>query len=185
MNIKIKKEESFLVGIDFQEKLMAVIESSDQVEAAAAKLIRGAKVMSIPVIITQQYTKGLGATVNSVTGALGEFDYVEKNTFSCLKTPEFSNAVYGMAAAGRKTVVLCGVETHICVQQTAIELLEAGFCVFVAADCVGSRQKKNSDIALARISQAGAYVTTYESVLYEWLESSQMPEFKEISDIVK
>lgn len=183
--IKIKKENSLLVAIDYQEKLMPAIEGEKAIEEKAAGLIKGARILEVPILITQQYTKGLGKTVAKITEALGEFDYVEKNTFSCMKTPEFANAIFGMAAAGRKTIVLCGVETHICVQQTALDLLDAGFDVFVVADCSGSRTSENNQTALARMTQAGAFVTTYESVLYEWLESSKTQGFKEISQIVK
>lgn len=183
--IKIKKENSLLVAIDFQEKLMPAIDGAKEIAEKASKLIKGARILDVPVLVSQQYTKGLGKTETDVAEALGEFDYVEKNTFSCMKTPEFANAVFGMAAAGRKTIVLCGVETHICVQQTVLELLDAGFDVFVAADCSGSRKTIDHDIALQRMSRAGAFITTYESVLYEWLEDSKAQGFKEISALVK
>lgn len=179
---RIEKEDAVLVVIDLQEKLMPAIEDTSQLEATIVKLISGTKVLGIPTLVTQQYTKGLGETVNSIAGALGEYQPIDKFTFSSLQTEAFAEA---LKATGKKTVIICGVEAHICVQQTSLELLEAGYDVFVVADCVGSRQGSNCQIALNRMAQAGAVITTYESVLYELLRSAKAEGFKQISNIVK
>ena len=138
--------------------------------------------MGIPVVVTQQYTKGLGMTIPPVAEAIGDSAYFEKTSFSAFGCPEFVEA---FEAAGRRTVLVTGTETHICVEQTTKDLLERGYTVFIVADCVASRTAANRDLALRRMENAGAVITNYESVLYELLGGSYAPEFKAISKIVK
>lgn len=178
----MKKEDTILIAIDFQERLMPVMQGRDEVEDRSAKLISGAKVLGLPVIVTQQYTKGIGETTEKIAEALGDFTHVEKTAFSSMNNDDFREKI---ASYGKKTAVVCGVEAHICVQQTVLQLLDEGYSVYLAADCVSSRNAYDRDVALARMREAGAVVTTYESILYELLGDSRAEGFKEISKIVK
>jgi len=174
--------DSVLVVIDCQTKLMPAIKDTDVLEDTVIKLAKGIKVLDVPVIVTQQYTKGLGPTTDAICEALGEFEPVEKTTFSAMGCPEFVEA---MKASGRKNVIMTGTETHICVEQTTLELLDAGYNVYLVQDCVGSRKENDKNIACRRMAAAGAVVTTYEAVLYELLKGAKVEGFKAISAIVK
>ncbi|HIU25944.1 MAG TPA: hydrolase [Candidatus Copromorpha excrementigallinarum] len=178
----IMEREATLVVVDVQERLMPVMSGREELEERLARLVKGMKALGIPVVVTQQYTKGIGKTIPSVAGALGEFTHVEKTSFGCMRTEEFKERLERL---GNKTVVLCGVEAHICVQQTALQLLEAGYRVYLVVDCIGSRNEEDKVWAVARMGEAGAVITTYESVLYEIMGDSRAAEFKEISAIVK
>ena len=183
MDIKrIKKEDAILTAIDFQEKLLPAMFEAEKVEAAAIKLAAGLNVMGVPEIVTTQYAKGLGPTVPAVEEALGEFEPIDKSSFSAWNNEEYKSA---LQKSGRKTVILMGIETHICVEQTALDLLENGYTVFVPADCVQSRNPVNKELSLRRMEAAGVVITCAESILYELLGSSRAAEFKAISAIVK
>lgn len=183
MNIKrIKKENTILTSIDFQEKLLPAMFEADKVEAAAVKLAAGLDVLGVPKLVTTQYAKGLGATVAPVAEALGDFEPIDKSSFSAWKNEEYKSA---LEESGRRTVILVGIETHICVEQTALDLLENGYTVFVPADCVQSRNPINKELSLRRMEAAGVVITCWESILYELLGSSRAAEFKAISAIVK
>jgi len=161
---------------------MPAIHCSEELEQKAAALIRGCHILAVPMLITQQYTKGLGETVPLIKNALGDFDPIEKTAFSCCKEESFKDALY---KTDRKSIIVTGVEAHICVQQTVLELLEDEYSVYVVADCTGSRTETDYRIALRRMEQAGAILTTMESILFEMLESADHPKRKEISNIVK
>ena len=178
----MNREDTVLVIIDCQTKLMPAIKDTEELEATVVKLAKGAKTLDLPVIVTQQYTKGLGPTVDSLNEVLGEYEPVEKTTFSAMGAPEFVEAI---KAAGRKNILMTGVETHICVQQTTLELLEAGYNVYLIQDCVGSRKDSDKTAACQRMAAAGAVVTTYEAALYEILKGAKEEGFKAISAIVK
>jgi len=178
----LDRNDTIFVAIDFQEKLMPVMSNLEKLEATAAKLARGMKELGIPAIVTQQYTKGIGETVPAIAEAIGAFEPVEKTSFSCLGCPDF---VERLEAAGKKNVVVCGIEAHICVQQTVLELLERGYHVHLVVDCISSRDEMNKMWAISRMGEAGAQITTYEAVLYELLQNSKADGFKAISKIVK
>lgn len=180
--MKLKKEESILLLIDFQEKLMPAMKNKEELEAAVLKLAKGCKILDIPVLISQQYTKGLGQTIPTLKEAIGEFDPIEKTSFSCCGEPSFITA---LEKAGKKTVIVAGIEAHICVQQTVIQLLEAGYKVFLVNDCVASRSNNDKKYAQRRMAESGAVGTTYEAVLFELLENAKAPGFKEISNLIK
>ena len=180
--LKIERDDAIFVAIDFQERLLPVMHDCETLEAKAAKLVKGMRTLNIPIIVTQQYTKGLGQTVPSIAEALGEFTPIEKTSFSCLGEEAFVDAI---EASDKGTVILAGVEAHICVEQTAIDLLRDGYEVAIVADCIQSRDPQNKEITLQRLAQAGAIVTSYESVLHELLGGSKASEFKAISAIVK
>lgn len=186
INYNIKREDAIFVAVDFQEKLMPAMKSADDVEEAAEKLIKGLRILEVPVIFTQQYTKGLGMTVEPLRKACGEkdeaFEYIEKTTFSAVKEPAFVSA---LQRSGKKTVIIGGVEAHICVQQTVLDLLENGYHVFVAVDCIGSRSNTDKKYSQRRMSEAGAVGTTFESILFELCGGAKDPSFKQISALVK
>jgi nicotinamidase-related amidase len=183
---RLKKDDAILVVIDFQEKLMPAMAGREEVEDKAARLIRGCRELGVPVVVTQQYTRGLGQTVPAVAEALGEFEPIEKVTFSCCSASEFNDALEELGGEqGRNSIIIIGCETHICVEQTALDLMGIGYNVFLVADGVQSRSCEHKEISLRRMEAAGAVVTNYESVLYEMLMSAKAPQFKAISAIVK
>ena len=181
-SFRIDRAETVLVMIDFQGRLMPAMKDHEELEESVVKLVRGIRVLDVPVIVTQQYTKGLGPTIESIAHALGDFSPVEKTDFSAAAELDFLEA---LNATGKTTVVLCGIETHVCVAQTALMLLELGYDVFLVEDAVSSRRKSDKKSAISRMVQAGARPVTVEGVLFELLGTAKAPEFKEISGIVK
>ena len=178
----MNKEDALFVVIDFQEKLIPVMHDKANLEDKVCRLASGMKKLGIPNIVTQQYTKGIGETIPSIAEAIGKFTPIDKTTFSCLGNDEF---VDRLEAAGKHDIVICGIEAHICLQQTVIELLAKGYRVYVPADCASSRSENDKLWSLARMGEAGAVITTYEAILYELVGDAKAEEFKAISKIVK
>lgn len=180
---KVSKENTALVVVDVQERLAPAMDSKvyERIKNNIIKLIRGFKILDVPVIITQQYTKGLGNTVSEIVEEAGK-DHIEKVAFSCCGEKAF---IEELRNKGVNTVILTGMETHVCVLQTAVDLLAEGFQVHVAADSVCSRAKFNWEIGLRYMEKAGAFVTVSEIVLFQLLGAAGTPEFKEISKLVK
>ncbi len=180
--MRIYAEDTAALIIDFQEKLVPAIANNEEVVAKAALFCAGLKELGVPMAVTQQYTKGLGDTVAPIKEAIGEFEPMEKMSFSAMGCEEF---VAWVKAQGKKTILVCGVEAHICVLQSIIDLLGEGFRVFIVADCVGSRLVYNRDYAIQRATLEGAYVTTCEGALYEMVQGAGTPHFKAISKLTK
>lgn len=190
--LKLKKEDAILVGIDFQEKIMPAMKGKEELEEVAVKLVKGCRILGVPVVMTQQYTKGLGETIPSVVAALTEaigediaaadFAPIEKTSFSAMGEPGFVEALEKL---GRKTIIIAGIEAHVCVQQTVIDLLEKGYTVFVANDGIASRNNTDKKYSQRRMGEAGAVGTTMESILFELLGGAKAPGFKQISALVK
>lgn len=178
----ITRDDTAFVVIDFQEKLMPAMSGRELLEDRTVRLVKGMKTLEIPTVVTQQYTKGIGPTIPSIAEALGEYEPIDKTTFSCMKNEEF---IEKFRALDRKNVVVCGIEAHICVQQTVLQLIEAGYNVYVPADCVSSRAPEDKMWSISRMGEAGAVITSYEAVLYEILGGSKEQGFKQISAIVK
>jgi len=174
-----------LVVVDIQTRLAAAMAEADRerVIRNAGILIQAAGMLGIPTIASEQYPKGLGPTEEAVAwhfpDSLTVFD---KTSFSCYANEPFHQA---LTANGRQQVVLAGMETHVCVLQTAIELQADGYQVFVAADAVCSRDPQNHRNALDRLAQTGVVVTNTESVLFEWVRDARHPRFKDVSALVK
>lgn len=177
----IKREEAVGLAVDFQEKLMPVMLDREGIEKKTVNLSRGLGVLGVPVIATQQYTKGLGETITVVKEAIDDFCYVEKDSFTAI-CPEVTEK---LRASGRKKVILYGIEMHICVMQTAMDLLQQGYDVYLAADCCSSRYPLDRRLGLESMRQAGCRITTSESVLFKLLGRSDAQGFKEISKIIK
>lgn len=181
MNL-IQRQDAVLVAIDFQTKLMPAMADAVKLEETAEKLIKGLKTLGVPAIVTQQYTRGLGPTVEPVAQALGQYEPVEKTTFSAAEEPVFMKA---LEQTGKKSVIIAGIEAHICVQQTALQLLDMGYSVYVIQDCIASRKESDNLCSQQRMAAAGAVITTYEAILYELLKGAKEDGFKAISAIVK
>jgi nicotinamidase-related amidase len=179
---KLAKRGSVLVVVDVQDKLLHSIHDWRAVLDNNVKMVKIAQTLGIPVIVTEQYPKGLGTTNASLAGLFPAFAPLEKTSFSCFGAESFAAA---LQAAAADTLVLTGIEAHICVQQTALEALHRGLKVHVLADAVGSRAPANKEIGLAKIRQAGGVVSAVEIALYEWLERSDGPEFKSILPLIK
>ncbi len=169
-----------LLVVDMQEKLLAAMQDRDLVVANVIRLIRGAKALQIPVWATEQYPRGLGSTVPAIAELIPERP--TKLAFQCCAVPQLLEQFYGRNI---RHVTVAGVEAHVCVAQTALELLDLGFRVQVPADAVTSRNEIDRDFTLRRLIHAGASVSTTEAVLFEWLETADRPEFKVISELVK
>ena len=178
----ITKEDTLLIVIDFQEKLMPAMHDKEELEDRTVRLIKGTEALGIPKIVTQQYTRGIGNTIPSISEALGEFTPIDKTSFSCLGNEDFAEQ---LREYGRKNIVICGIEAHICVLQTALQLMEEGYRVYVAADCISSRNINDKLWGAERMERAGAVITTYEAVLYEILGDAKAEGFKAVSAIVK
>jgi nicotinamidase-related amidase len=169
-----------LLVVDVQEKLMAKIPAADTVIRNIAFLIDSARVLGMPVAATEQYPKGLGPTVPELVRRLP--DRPDKVAFSCCAVPAVPE---GFRRAARPKIVLAGIEAHVCVLQTALDLLALDFRVYIAADAVASRYAVDREFALRRLEQAGAIVTTSEAAVFEWVGGAGSPQFKEISRLVQ
>ena len=180
--MRLKASEAVLVIVDVQERLAKVMERRRQVEAAIGVLIRTAKLHDIPIILTQQYTKGLGPTVQALSAELEGVEPVEKICFSCCGEEPFTRALDGL---GRRKIILTGMEAHICVLQTAVDLLDASYTVHLPWDAVCSRIDGNRDAAIRFMEKGGAVITSSETVVFQILEKAGTPEFKEISSLLK
>jgi len=178
----LEKNEAVLVIVDIQEKLAAVMSERKKVVDNCLHLIELAKLLDIPVILNEQYPKGLGPTVSEIKEALQPYEPLEKLTFSCCKGPAFPER---LAATGRKKIVLAGMETHVCVLQTCIGLLKEGKAVHAVSDAICSRTGENFRIAIEFMRDAGAVITCTETVLFQLLEKAGTEEFKIISKRIK
>ena len=175
-------EDSVVVIIDIQEKLVNAVGKYSPAEPAC-KLAEAAKILNIPVIVTEQYPKGLGQTVEVLKNSLADNTvFIEKTGFSALLTPEFTEK---LNAAGKKQVVIFGIEAHICVYQTICDLIERGYEVYFVKDCSASRNKYEFKTGVDLIKQCGAKVTCCEIVLFEWLKTSKHPDFKPVQALIK
>ena len=180
--MRILRENSVGLVIDIQERLVPAMEESEVFVENSKKLIQGLQILGLPLLVTQQYTKGLGETIEEVKALISDFQYIEKKDFSCFDEPAFAEK---LALSGKKTVIICGIESHVCVLQTAIDLKVAGYTPVVVTDCVSSRSFDNVDLAAERFRYEGIMMTSYESVLFELTRSAGAPGFKEISKLVK
>ena len=178
----LRSEDLFLMVIDPQEKLMAVIDEADRVVKNISLLLRLAEVFSLPVIPTTQYVKGLGPYVAPLKELTEKYEFYDKVEFSAFKNKAIAEAC---AALGRKTLILCGVETHICVYQTALSAKLNGYEVVVAADATSSRTKANMEYGLARLRDLGAGLYSTEMIIYELLERAGTPAFKALLPYLK
>lgn len=177
--------ESTLVIVDTQMRLAAAMPDGmrERVLSNSGILLQTAALLNIPVLVTEQYPKGLGHTEPTVARHLSaQAQHFEKTCFSCCGVPGFMDMLHEFA---RRHIVLAGMETHVCVLQTALELNDAGNQVFVAEDAVCSRAEAHHHNALARLRQAGVIVSNTESVLFEWLRDASHAHFKQVSALIR
>jgi len=175
-------ENTLTLAIDFQERMIPSIHQHKELVRKVSIFIEGCRVLNVPVITTQQYTRGLGETIPELKKVIDGFEPIEKLSFSCFGCSEFEEKLGNT----RKTnIFITGVESHICVQQTVLHLLERNFSVYVLADCVGSRFEDDKYYAIRRMEKAGAVITTSESALFEMMIRADHPGRKEISNLVK
>ena len=173
--MKIRQQHAIALAIDEQERLLPAIHNGEEVLQHTELLLKGLRLLDVPILITQQYTKGLGMSAPSLFTAAGTDSWLEKRTFSCLGDEIIRKTLQD---AHKKQVIICG-------EQTVLDLLHLGYEVFLIADCVSSRKPSDQETAIRRMEQAGAVVTSYEAILFELMETSMHPQFKEISALIK
>ena len=176
--MRILREESVALVVDYQEKLVPVMKEHELLIYHSQILLQGLQILDVPMIITQQYTKGLGTTVKDITDAVGKEDYIEKISFSAYENVKAQ-------IQGKRYVIVCGIESHICVLQTVIDLAAAGYVPVVVEDCLSSRKKHDKKIAIERMRQEGAIITTSESILFELLREAGTDTSKKIQRLIK
>ena len=181
----LDRNRSQLLVIDVQDRLLPAMFEGERMVERCAVLMQAAHRLGIPVTVSEQYRKGLGATVERLGNVKGDAPVMEKMHFSCAADPAIAARVKGLAGDGRPQVVICGIETHVCVLQSALGFKDAGLDVFVAVDAVTSRQPSSVGVATDRLRQAGVSVVNTEMALFEWLQISGTPEFKELSKLIK
>lgn len=184
--MRLNRDNTLTLAIDYQERLVPVMNDRERLIETSVKFIKGMGILGIPVIFTQQYTKGLGMTVKELqdayTGDGAEFSYFDKKKYSCYADGTIKEAIDG---AGKKNILICGMETHICVMMTAMDLADAGYNVAIVTDCVSTRKPEDGKIGLKRAVQENIMLTTYEAALFELTKGADMEGFKEISKLVK
>ncbi|MCD6312187.1 MAG: hydrolase [Thaumarchaeota archaeon] len=171
--------DSLLIVIDFQERLIRRIQDAEEILRESAKLIKACKILGVPIIVTEQVK--LGETVEEIRKLI-DSKPIQKSSFSCARSDDFMRELKRMKPG---KCIIVGIEAHICVLQTALDLLERGYEVHVALDCIGSRRLLDRDAAIRRMTQRGVIPTTAETVIYELLETAEHEKFKEILEIVK
>jgi nicotinamidase-related amidase len=182
MTYRIKVEDTAASVVDIQGKLLPLISQNELLVNNVIILIKGLKIHQIPLIVTQQYTKGLGGTDAEIKSAIGEYEHIEKLSFSCCGEPAFMTK---LKEINKKYIILMGIETHVCVLQTALDLLSHNYIPVVIEDCVSSRNLNDKNIAIERMRSSGAVISTKESILFELTEVSGTDKFKAISKLIK
>lgn len=180
--MRIKKEDTIALVIDFQERLYPYISNFELLTKNVVRLIKGLRELNIELIVTEQYSKGLGHTIKEISEAIGEFNHIEKGSFSCCGSDEVCKK---LSDSGKKNVIIMGIESHVCVLQTVVDLKAMGYNPVLIEDCVSSRNLNDKMVAIERMKAEGAYTSTYESILFELCEVSGTDVFKAISKIVK
>lgn len=182
----LSSEQSCLLVVDVQERLLPAMSAPDTVVQSIKLLLKAAATLEVPVLASEQYPRGLGPTVPELAEHLGQYPPMEKIEFSCAANPDIADRINSL---GRRQLVICGIEAHVCVLQTAI-----GFAAdqtapdrqaFVVADAVSSRDPRNQEIALERMRRSGVEVVSSEMVVFEWLGRAGTPAFKELSALLK
>lgn len=179
---RLVRAHAGLVVVDIQERLLPAIFQQERVRENSLHLVKGAAALRVPVFVTEQYRKGLGPTVPEIAAAIPGFAPMEKLAFSACGAEGFVGALEGKQVSD---VILCGIEAHVCVTQTCLDLLDRGFRVFVAADAVSSRTPENYGAGVDRMRAAGAVIASTEMVLFELLEKAGTAEFKQVLGLIK
>lgn len=180
--MRISDSKVAAIFIDYQEKFVPVLDNVEEFIENSSKLAKGLIKLDIPIIVSEQYPKGLGPTVDELKNIEGFPEGIEKNSYSCMLNDDIKNA---LKLSGAKHIIVCGCETHICVTQTVTDLIEMGYSVYIIEDCCTSRTKRNHRIGIERIKQEGAFIASLESILFELLKYSGTDTFKYISKLIK
>ncbi|MDZ4744813.1 MAG: isochorismatase family protein [bacterium] len=180
MRLEIGK--SIALVVDIQERLFPLIHNNEALAVRCAMLIRGLRILDVPLVVTEQYSKGLGKTIAPISEAVADATRIEKITFSCCGADEVEARILAMA---RHQVIVFGIEAHVCVLQTVLDLRQQGQAAIVVEDCISSRRENDKRIAIERMRDVGAIITTAESLLFELMQRADIATFKEISNLVK
>ncbi len=180
--MRITKDNTAAVIIDIQERLYPHMYNREELERNVGILINGLHILKVPLLITEQYSKGLGKTIPAISENLENFEPIEKISFSCCDESRFLKELNML---NKKFVILAGIETHVCVLQTVLDLIDSGFHPVLVEDCVSSRKENDKKIAVDRIRSEGAIITTYESILLELCRVAGTETFKRISGLIK
>lgn len=178
----LRKDDTLLVIIDIQTKLLNVIFEKERLVSSCRKLIQAAGLLEVPMVLTEQYPKGMGPTDPEISQLLANPGAIEKVSFSCCGVEDFNRKV---ASFGKKQVMVIGIEAHVCVLQTVHDLLHRGYLAYVPYDAVSSRKEGDCTNALDRMRQAGAAIGSVESAVFELLERADTPVFKQVSRLIK
>jgi len=176
------REDSLLLIVDFQQAMLKVVDSWETIARKVRQLTCAADILKIPILLTEQYRKGLGGTVSEVLREIRSPVVCQKEHFSACLESEFLPTVRSF---GRNKIVVTGMETHVCVLQTGLDLIKEGYQIHLVADAVASRASENRDIAIGLLRQAGALITSTEIVIFQWARRSNTDEFRKILPIVK
>lgn len=176
--MRIEREHTAAIVVDYQEKLVPVMSEKEQLIHNSEILLKGLKILDIPMYITQQYTKGLGMSIPEIQEAAETTEYIDKISFTAYDSVKWK-------LRAKKYVIVCGIEAHICVLQTVIDLKAAGFVPVLVADCISSRKESDKQVAIERARQEGAIVTTYESLLFELLQVAGTETSKTIQKLIR
>jgi nicotinamidase-related amidase len=182
LKFSIDKGDSVLLLVDIQERLLPAMSEGGSVTANCLHLIEISKMYHIPVLVTEQYPKGLGATDMKVRDALPYYEPFEKMSFSCCDNRQFTEKLHGLA---RKHIILCGMEAHVCVLQTCLDLLSLGFSIHLAKDAVCSRSAENKTTGIELMRDAGAVIACTETLLFQLLKAAGTDEFRSISKRIR
>lgn len=176
--MRIDANQSVALVIDYQEKLVPAMADKEQLIHNSCILLEGLQILDVPVVLTQQYTKGLGMTIPEIQTAAGTQEYIDKIAFTAYDSVEAQ-------IREKKFVIVCGIEAHICVLQTVIDLKEAGFVPVLVTDCISSRKLHDKEMGIHRAIQEGAIVTTYEALLFELLKVAGTETSKKIQKLIR
>ncbi len=176
---KLTRQDTILLVIDVQDRLRPHMNKKEDLVDNIKKLIKSFNIMGIPMILTEQYPKGLGKTIKEIKDELKNYEYIEKICFDCFDNGGFAKKIKA------KNLVICGIETHVCVLQTVLSALSRKFDTYVVADAVSSRKQFDYEIAIRRMENIGAKLTTTEMIIFQLLRKAGTPEFKEVQKIIK
>lgn len=180
--MRLLKDQSLGLMIDVQERLFPHMAEKENLLKMTEILLRGLQILEVPVVVTQQYTKGLGSTIPELATIFEIFAPLEKRSFSCCDAPDVFKA---LKQYQRPNIIVFGIETHVCILQTTIDLIKASFTPVIVTDCTASRKPYEKEIALQRMISEGAVLTTAESLLFELIRTSESDVFKKISALIK
>ena len=178
----LRKDDTLLVIVDIQTKLLNVIFEKERLISNCSKLIRSAQLLEIPLVMTEQYPQGMGPTDSAILDLLPEIKVITKMSFSCCGVGDFDQKIKSF---GKKQIMIMGIESHICVLQTVHDLLHQGYFVYVPYDAVSSRKEGDYRNALDRMRQAGAVIGSVESAIFEMMKTAEISVFRQISKIIK